>query len=146
MTHVSLKKFHLTKKNYQNLPLTCRFTWMTLVGCVETWHSYNPSSLLVAFVIFRRQLFGYWKSMVNRFSLVYVCWPTVNSSKPLSMSIFSCRFTQETYGIYTYRIKSLHLWNVICNEELNNKSEHMGLTLWTTYNVLLYGTVYTVHG
>lgn len=76
------------------LPWTRKFVWIKRGGCVDIWHSYNPSSLLFVSAIRSRQLFGYWKSTLNRGSPLYVCVPTVNNCK---CSSFRSRFTHETY-------------------------------------------------
>lgn len=75
------------------LPTTNRFFRMTRGGYVDIWHSYVPSSSLVALAIFSRQLFGYWNSMLYRVLPLYVCRPTVNRSSPLSPGF---RLTHET--------------------------------------------------
>lgn len=66
---------------------------MNFGGWVLIWHSYWPSSLLLTRLIRRRQLSGYWNSIVYRESPVYVCWPTVSR---LIFSLLSCRRNQDT--------------------------------------------------
>jgi len=99
----------------------CRLTWMNLGGCVLIWHSYWPSSLLLTRLIRRRQLSGYWNSMVYLESPVYVCWPTVSR---LIFSPLSWRRTQDTCG--KYPIKKWWVRNRGFRSFVANNAEQFG--------------------
>lgn len=84
---------------------------MTRGGCVDIWHSYIPSSSLMADSIFRRQLLGYSKSTLCRGSALYACLPTVSSSKWLSPC---CRRTHDTCQITTNTAKWRKKKSIYC--------------------------------
>lgn len=71
----SRKKRSMSKQQFFSLPYRL---------IPHTWHSYVASSIFCADSIFRRQLFGYWKSTEYLGSPEYVCFPTVRSSRPFS--------------------------------------------------------------
>lgn len=76
--------------------LSINFIQLQLSLFCLTWHSYVASSIFCADSIFRRQLFGYWKSTEYLESPEYVVFPTVRSSRSFA-PLF--RRTHETYTI-----------------------------------------------
>lgn len=88
------KRIRISMKTHEhNSPWTLKNVLITLGGKEFTWHSYSPSSLLLAAAIFNRQLFGYWNSTLNRTSPLYVCIPTVSNC---NLSSLGSRFTHDT--------------------------------------------------
>lgn len=63
--------------NNTNLPITAKLTRRTRGGWDDTWHSYAPSSLSLAYCTSNFQSFGSSKSKEYRESLLYVWWPNV---------------------------------------------------------------------
>jgi len=101
--HVNVLTCKLIVLMWYHLPLICRLTWINFGGWVLIWHSYWPSSLLLTRLIRKRQLSGYWNSMVYLESPVYVCWPTVSN---LIFSLLSCRRSQDTCEHKTILLKN----------------------------------------